>query len=173
MGATEIGAAVRRTEDQRFIAGKGRYVADFHRPGQTHAYVIRSPNAHAKINGINGAAAMAMPGVLAVVTGEELPCHRHHTPVARTAKACAHSINAMAASQHRCDRHRLNQRRHHQSQPFRHADAGTWKARNQQSTGKIRATKKIWGRAEAWVDLSLLCSTDGSTGLSYFAALET
>jgi aerobic carbon-monoxide dehydrogenase large subunit len=72
MGVTEIGAAVRRTEDQRFITGKGRYVADFNRPGQTQAYVIRSPHAHTRIKGINSAAAMAMPGVLAVITGDEL-----------------------------------------------------------------------------------------------------
>ena len=51
MGVTEIGAAVRRTEDQRFITGKGRYVADFNRPGQTQAYVIRSPHAHTRIQG--------------------------------------------------------------------------------------------------------------------------
>jgi carbon-monoxide dehydrogenase large subunit len=72
MGVTEIGAAVRRTEDQRFITGKGRYVADFNRPEQTQAYVIRSPHAHTRIKGINSAAAMAMPGVLAVITGDEL-----------------------------------------------------------------------------------------------------
>ena len=72
MGVTEIGAAVRRTEDQRFITGKGRYVADFNRPGQTQAYVIRSPHAHTRIKGINSAAAMAMPGVLAVISGDEL-----------------------------------------------------------------------------------------------------
>jgi carbon-monoxide dehydrogenase large subunit len=72
MGVTEVGAAVRRTEDQRFITGKGRYVADFNRPEQTQAYVIRSPHAHTRIKGINSAAAMAMPGVLAVITGDEL-----------------------------------------------------------------------------------------------------
>jgi carbon-monoxide dehydrogenase large subunit len=72
MNATGIGAAVRRKEDQRFITGKGHYTADISRPGQTHAYFVRSPHAHAKINSVDPAAARAMPGVLGVLTGAEL-----------------------------------------------------------------------------------------------------
>ena len=72
MGGTEIGTAVRRVEDQRFITGSGRYVADLNRPGQTHAYFIRCPYAHAQIKGSNAASAMTMPGVLAVINGEDL-----------------------------------------------------------------------------------------------------
>jgi carbon-monoxide dehydrogenase large subunit len=72
MSATGIGAAVRRKEDQRFITGKGHYTDDVNRPGQTHAYFLRSPHAHAKIKSIDAKAAMAMPGVLAVLTGAEL-----------------------------------------------------------------------------------------------------
>src|SRR5437868_2315657 len=49
MSATGIGAAVRRKEDQRFITGKGHYTDDVNRPGQCHAYFLRSPHAHAKI----------------------------------------------------------------------------------------------------------------------------
>jgi carbon-monoxide dehydrogenase large subunit len=72
MSATGIGASVRRKEDQRFITGKGRYTADFDRPGQAYAVFVRSPHAHARIKGIDHKAASAMPGVLAVLTGAEL-----------------------------------------------------------------------------------------------------
>ncbi|HEY2755426.1 MAG TPA: xanthine dehydrogenase family protein molybdopterin-binding subunit [Pseudolabrys sp.] len=72
MSATGIGASVRRKEDQRFITGKGHYTDDIARPGQTHAYFLRSPHAHAKINSIDTSAAKAKPGVLAVLTGAEL-----------------------------------------------------------------------------------------------------
>jgi aerobic carbon-monoxide dehydrogenase large subunit len=72
MSATGIGAAVRRKEDQRFITGKGHYTDDVNRPGQCHAYFLRSPHAHAKIKGIDTKAAAALPGVLAILTGSEL-----------------------------------------------------------------------------------------------------
>ena len=72
MSATGIGAAVRRKEDQRFVTGKGHYTDDVNRPGQGHAYFLRSPHAHAKIKSIDGKAAAAMPGVSAVLTGAEL-----------------------------------------------------------------------------------------------------
>ena len=72
MSATGIGAAVRRKEDRRFITGKGHYTDDVNRPGQTHAYFLRSPHAHAKIRKVDAKAAAAMPGVLAVLTGAEL-----------------------------------------------------------------------------------------------------
>src|SRR5438309_3182720 len=72
MSATGIGASVRRKEDQRFITGKGHYTDDISRPGQTHAYFLRSPHAHARIKGIDTKAAAARPGVLTVLTGAEL-----------------------------------------------------------------------------------------------------
>src|SRR5215210_5730028 len=72
MVATGIGARVRRKEDQRFITGTGRYTDDFDRPGQAWAHFLRSPHAHAAIRSIDTAAARAMPGVIAVLTGDEL-----------------------------------------------------------------------------------------------------
>ena len=72
MSATGIGAPVRRKEDQRFVTGQGRYVDDLNRPGQAHAYFLRSPHAHAAIKSIDTNAAKAMPGVLAVFTGDDL-----------------------------------------------------------------------------------------------------
>jgi aerobic carbon-monoxide dehydrogenase large subunit len=72
MSATGIGASVRRKEDQRFITGKGHYTDDISQPGQTYAYFIRSPHAHAKIKRIEAGAAKGLPGVVAVLTGTEL-----------------------------------------------------------------------------------------------------
>src|SRR5215813_13215043 len=72
MSATGIGAAVRRKEDQRFITGRGHYTDDVNRPGQAFAVFVRSPHAHATIKSIDGKAALAREGVLAVLTGAEL-----------------------------------------------------------------------------------------------------
>jgi aerobic carbon-monoxide dehydrogenase large subunit len=72
MSATGIGASVKRTEDIRFITGKGHYVDDINRPGQAHAYFLRSPHAHAAIKKIDAAAALASPGVVAVFTGDDI-----------------------------------------------------------------------------------------------------
>src|SRR3974390_704962 len=72
MGATGIGAPLRRKEDQRFITGKGHYTDDINRPGQAYAYLLRSPHAHATIKKIDTVAAAAMPGVVAVLTGGDL-----------------------------------------------------------------------------------------------------
>ncbi|MCY4269961.1 MAG: xanthine dehydrogenase family protein molybdopterin-binding subunit, partial [Gammaproteobacteria bacterium] len=67
-----IGASVRRKEDQRFLLGKGRYTDDINVAGQTHAVFLRSPHAHAIIEGIDTQAATAAPGVVAVLTGDDL-----------------------------------------------------------------------------------------------------
>ena len=72
MSGTGIGAPVRRKEDFRFLTGKGRYVDDINRPGQAHAYFLRSPHAHANISRIDTSAALASPGVVAIYTGEDL-----------------------------------------------------------------------------------------------------
>jgi len=79
MAETGIGAPVRRKEDARFLTGKGHYVDDINRPGQVHAYILRSPHAHAEIRGIDASKAKSAPGVLAVFTGADmqvggLPC---------------------------------------------------------------------------------------------------
>jgi carbon-monoxide dehydrogenase large subunit len=71
MSATGIGAAVRRTEDVRFVTGQGHYTDDFHRPGEGHAWFIRSPHAHARIKAIDAGAAKQRPGVH-VLTGADL-----------------------------------------------------------------------------------------------------
>jgi len=67
-----IGAAVRRKEDRRFITGAGQYVDDINRPNQLYAYMVRSPVAHARIAGVDTADALAVPGVVAVLTGADM-----------------------------------------------------------------------------------------------------
>src|SRR5881394_143104 len=93
-----VGQPVRRFEDQTLITGKGRYTDDIHLENTAHAYVVRARVAHASIRGIDAAAAQKMPGVLLVLTGDDIkadglgdvPCHaplnnkdgspRHDTP---------------------------------------------------------------------------------------------
>jgi aerobic carbon-monoxide dehydrogenase large subunit len=72
MGVEGIGASVVRKEDRRFTTGKGRYVDDIKLQGMTHAHFIRSPHAHAKVKGIDSSAAMKMPGVVGVLTGQQI-----------------------------------------------------------------------------------------------------
>jgi aerobic carbon-monoxide dehydrogenase large subunit len=67
-----IGQPVRRVEDRRFITGRGNYVDDIERPRQAHAFMLRSPHAHARLGAIDATAALSAPGVLAVLTGEDL-----------------------------------------------------------------------------------------------------
>jgi len=67
-----IGASVRRKEDNRFLIGKGNYTDDINVVGQTYAYFVRSPHAHAAIKSIDSSAAENAPGVVAVLTGEDL-----------------------------------------------------------------------------------------------------
>jgi carbon-monoxide dehydrogenase large subunit len=72
MSETGIGASVRRTEDYRFLTGRGTYTDDIKRPGQTYASILRSPHAHAKVNGVDTTAAASAPGVVAVFTGADM-----------------------------------------------------------------------------------------------------
>ena len=67
-----IGASVKRREDGRFLAGRGRYVDDMNRPGQVYAAIRRSDRPHARIRGIDTSAAAAAPGVIAIYTGADM-----------------------------------------------------------------------------------------------------
>ncbi len=66
-----VGAAHARLEDDRFLTGRGRFVDDIRLPGEAFAAFVRSPHARARIGAIATARARAMPGVLAVLTGED------------------------------------------------------------------------------------------------------
>jgi carbon-monoxide dehydrogenase large subunit len=63
-----MGQPLKRREDIRFLRGAGRYVDDIALPGETWCAFVRSPHAHAAINGIDTGTAAAMPGVLRVLT---------------------------------------------------------------------------------------------------------
>jgi carbon-monoxide dehydrogenase large subunit len=76
-----IGCARKRKEDPRFIQGKGNYVDDVKLPGMLHMDIVRSPYAHARIKSINKDAALALPGVHAVLTADDLkPLNLHWMP---------------------------------------------------------------------------------------------
>src|ERR1700733_4525746 len=67
-----IGKTVPRPNLERLMQGRGLYVSDMELPRMAHVAFLRSPHAHAKIIGIDAAAAKRMPGVIAIVTGEQL-----------------------------------------------------------------------------------------------------
>src|SRR2546428_2029159 len=71
-----VGESIKRKEDDRFIRGAGNYVDDIKLPGMLHMAILRSPYAHARINSIDTSRAGALPGVVAVVTGELLAQHK-------------------------------------------------------------------------------------------------
>lgn len=85
---TGIGRPVPRKEDIRLLTGKGRFSDDVAASGQVHAFMLRSPNAHARIIKVDVTAARVMPGVLAVLTGEDavadrlgpMPCDHNAAP---------------------------------------------------------------------------------------------
>ena len=66
-----IGQGIRRHEDLRFLTGEGTYIDDITHENMAHAVILRSPHAHAEIESIDSESALAMPGVLLVVTGED------------------------------------------------------------------------------------------------------
>ena len=70
-----IGHSVKRLEDARLIEGQGNFLDDIVLTGMLHMAILRSPYAHARINGIDAAAATAADGVIAVVTGELMAEH--------------------------------------------------------------------------------------------------
>jgi carbon-monoxide dehydrogenase large subunit len=74
-GIGGIGHSLKRKEDDRFIRGAGTYVDDITLPGMLHLAILRSFTAHARIRSIDVAAATAVPGVVAVLTGADLAAH--------------------------------------------------------------------------------------------------
>src|SRR5207247_194513 len=61
-----------RLEDERMLKGSGRYVADWNLPGQACGHFLRSDRAHAEIAALDASPALAMPGVIAVLTGADV-----------------------------------------------------------------------------------------------------
>jgi carbon-monoxide dehydrogenase large subunit len=73
MATDVLGTPVKRTEDPKFITGKGRYLDDIKLQGMVHMSILRSPYAHANIKSIDTSAAKSMPGVIAVIVGADIP----------------------------------------------------------------------------------------------------
>jgi aerobic carbon-monoxide dehydrogenase large subunit len=67
-----VGQAIKRREDPKLITGAGNFLDDIKLPGMTHAAVLRSPYAHARITSIDTSRAKSLPGVVAVFTGEDM-----------------------------------------------------------------------------------------------------
>ena len=80
-----IGHSPKRQEDARLIEGQGNFVDDVVLPGMLHMAILRSPSAHARINGIDSSAAEALDGVVAVVTGALMD--EHGSPGCRRCRA--------------------------------------------------------------------------------------
>jgi aerobic carbon-monoxide dehydrogenase large subunit len=71
--ASPFGLSLKRKEDERFLRGRGRYTDDVRVPDVVHLTVVRSPHAHARVRAVDASAALATPGVLAVLTLADLP----------------------------------------------------------------------------------------------------
>jgi len=78
-----LGSSMLRREDARFIRGQGTYIDDVKLPGMLFGALVRSPYAHARIKAIDKSRALASPGVVAVLTAEDLkPVKLHWMPTA-------------------------------------------------------------------------------------------
>src|SRR5690606_18474015 len=73
-----MGHRMKRKEAPRYLQDKGRYVDDIKLPEMLYMDIVRSPYAHARITNIDTSAALAIPGVLAVITGKDLEAHNLH-----------------------------------------------------------------------------------------------
>ena len=69
---TTIGSRITRLEDEPLLRGRGRFVDDIALPGVWHAAFVRSPHPHALIKAVDKSAALALPGVHAVLTLDDL-----------------------------------------------------------------------------------------------------
>ncbi len=84
-----IGKSIPRTDGERKVTGQARYTGDLQLAGMLHARLLLSPHPHARIVGINREAALKVPGVIAVFTGDDLPVggpddlSRNRRPLAR------------------------------------------------------------------------------------------
>src|SRR5882672_11466533 len=82
MASKLLGAHVKRKEDPRLITGVSQYIANITMPGMQHVAFVRSPHAHARVRKIKSAAAAKLPGMVAVVNGQDLKTHFAPIPIA-------------------------------------------------------------------------------------------
>ncbi len=96
MGMFGMGQPVPRTEDPRLLTGRGYYVSDVSFPNQAHGYTVRSPHAHAKVLSLDTSEALKAPGVLAILTHEDIKdadlgvTHPHFPPRTRPKDGSSH-----------------------------------------------------------------------------------
>jgi aerobic carbon-monoxide dehydrogenase large subunit len=81
MDQTYIGAPIRRREDFRLLTGRATFTDDIKLPQMLHAAILRSPHAHARITGLDPAQAQAIPGVVAVLTFQDIAALAKPIPV--------------------------------------------------------------------------------------------
>ena len=93
MAPPAFGQPLRRIEDPRLLTGRGKYAADFRLPGMLHAAVMRSPHAHARLGAIRAKAALALPGVVAMIAAEDLG------PIGRIPTRLGHRVGSVACLQ--------------------------------------------------------------------------
>ncbi len=91
-----VGQPVKRVEDRRLITGAARYLDDLQLPGMAYVGIVRSPHAHARIRSIDVSAAAAAPGVVGVVTGNDLE-HLNPLPCAWQAGGVDNNVNTPRA----------------------------------------------------------------------------
>jgi carbon-monoxide dehydrogenase large subunit len=72
MASRIFGSGIKRREDPRLVTGQARYTDDFTLPGMAYLAVVRSPYAHARIKRIDTRKAAALPGVVGVLTGQQM-----------------------------------------------------------------------------------------------------
>ena len=84
-----IGQSVKRFEDHRLLTGQGAFLDDLQLPDMLHAAVLRSPHAHARLMSIETAAARHLPGVVAVITADDLEGVVEPVPTRRETEADA------------------------------------------------------------------------------------
>jgi CO/xanthine dehydrogenase Mo-binding subunit len=98
LSAPTIGSRITRLEDEPLLRGRGRFIDDISLPGVWHAAFVRSPHPHALITGIDKAAALAVPGVRAVLTLDDI------APVMAMRRMVRHSNSGMPLDKDGCKR---------------------------------------------------------------------
>jgi len=151
MATDVLGTPVKRTEDPKFITGKGRYLDDIKLQGMVHMSILRSPYAHANIKSIDTSAAKTMPGVIAVFVGADIP----YNPLpmawpAGGASGLQNNVNTPRVlatddvkwtGEGDAGRHRGHRRRRHPVQPLADGLAGRrreWPAEQRQHAASPR-----------------------------------
>ena len=89
VGTSQIGVSIGRRRNGALVSGRGQFIADVNRPAQLYARVVRSPFAHARLDGVDASAARALPGVVAVMDASDVPDVRIpiRLPIAATTEA--------------------------------------------------------------------------------------